>query len=808
MSGPSPHDPNQPRSDADYAELGPEDLRSVPPGGSAAPPQDPYDPELEAAMAEPMGTDDETLRKINQRSSTLGRLAFLGVGLAVVAVVVLFFFRSQEKSSVEARLEEIGAMEDVSEVPAALRDLYPEVTAPDQKARILLNLGHFEDEDAVPLMVAALEEGGVVRRDAARALARIGSPAADMAKDKLLQVLPDTGAVDRAQVVWTLAVLGESRASDEILEQFRLGRLQSLDGFEAKVIADALGPSRLASDELLTHEDVSVRALTAQALAEAASPEVVVPLSRLVERELAREEDDRSEEVIEAAVAGLGRTGDARAARPLFDVLAETPALRPLVLASLRQSVAAPGIAVLLEEAESPEMKKELAELLAETRDPRAADALAGLLASDDQELRNIAGRGLADLGDERATPVLLEIAGGEDDEAAQKALVSLRRLGDPKAADGLLALLDEQPTRKAAILRALGTTRDPSVSRAVEKELDGDDVRSAALALADLDSDSGYRKLVGMLPRPRGVDMSEPEVKNEEIFSDRKAAIEAVGFYGRPGVEDELRTIIEDPEDDGRLRSLAATSLGLLASAEEMLDVVALVQKPETEDATRRYYVQSLWQRPAPELQPALLQLVADPVVSSEVRRAAALGLGYAGNPSNDERLRQLLENPDVRKEAAFAVALGGDEAAAEKLLDLLVEDRDLGDLLRFNFLNDENDWFNVLTEPMFESGQIWRRYRNARILQEGRGDDRFGFAMAKAIGVLRSGWEGAGGVPPHEVRRRVYEALVGDDEAVRVIAGNILGDLGERGLLLRARDAGGPGGEVARNVLSRLDS
>jgi len=812
MSAPNPNDPSpRPAGQPDYAELGPDDLRSVPPGTASEAPAsgpDPYDPELAAAMAEPMGSDDETLKKISRRTSNVGRLAFLGIAIAVIGVVVLFFLRSQEKSTVEARLEEIGAMEDVQAIPGELRALYPKVTAPDQKARVLLNLGHFGDERAVPLMVGALDDGGLVRRDAARALAKIGPPAADVAKDKLLEVLPDTGSVDRAQVVWTLAVLGEDRASVEILEQFRMGRLQSLEGFDPKVVTETLGPTRLASDELLGHEDVSVRTLTAVALGEAATPEVVAPLTKLVEAELARDEENRSEEVIEAAVAGLGRTGDARAALPLFQVLERQPGLRSLVLAALRASVAAPGIAVLLDEAVDVELQKDLAELLAETKDPRAADALAAQLGADDPELRNIAGAGLADLGDRRATPVLVTLAQGEDDAAAQKALVSLRRLGDPAAADGLLTVLDEWPGRKAATLRALGTTGDQSVSRVLEKELESDDVRSAALALADLDSPSGYRKLVDMLPRPRNVDMSTPEVQNEELFSDRKAAVEAMGFYGKPDVVDELRTIVEDALDDGRLRSLAATSLGLVASPEEMREVVALVQKPDVEEDVRRYYVQALWQRPLPSLQPALLDLVADPVVPSEVRRAAALAVGYAGNPDNDARLRGLLENPAVQKEAAFAVALGGDPDAVEMLVDLLVESADLADLLQYNFLNEENDWFNVLTESMFDSGQVWRRYQAARRLQEGKEDDRFAFAMAKALSVMRSGWEGAGGVPPRAVRERVYQALVGEDPAIRDTAGRILGDLGERGLLLRARDAGGPGGEVARGVLRRLDT
>lgn len=801
----STRDPDDPQL-SDAPELGDEDLHSLEPGPSTPGVALPFDPEQEELYGTPLGSDDEALRKIGKRSSTGSKLLVGAVVVGLVALGGWFFVRSQQIASVEERFAEIDAMEDPAQVPAALRSLYGEVTAPDQKERILLNLGHLGDTDAVPLMIEALNEGGVVRRAAARALARIGLPAAAPAKSKLLEVLPDTDVTDRSQVVWALAVLRESQAADALLEQFTAGTLQDLEGFDAKIIAETVGLTRLSSDELLSHEEIAIRTLTANALAELATPDTVDPLARLVRAELARGED-ASPVVVEAAVAGLGRTGDPRAAGPLFEVLEKEPSLRSRVLRSLEQSVAAPGIAVLLDEASTDDMRLDLVELLAATNDPRAADALARELAREDARIRKAAALGLADLGDERATPVLLELAMGEDDPTAQDALVGLRRLGDPAAAEGLVEILDEWPGRKSATLRALGRTGVASVSRHLEADLDSDDVRSAALALADLDSDAGFRKLAKMLPRPRDVDMSEPEVKNEELFSDRKAAVEALGAYGRPQVADDLRTIIEDPLDDGRLRALAAASLGLVATPETMRQVIAFVQQPDVEDDVRRYYVQALWQRPAPELEAALLDLVADPVAPDDVRRAAALALGYAGDPDNDARLGALLESPDTRREAAFAVALGGSDENARKLLDVLVEDSDLADLLGYVFGNEENDWFNVLTVPMFESGQIYRRFRVARILREGKGDDRFGFAMVKALGALKSGWEGAGGVPPREVRRRLYEAMTGDDPARRALAADMLGEMGERGLLLRGRDEDGPGAEEARAVLLRLD-
>src|SRR5690606_13043263 len=127
---------------------------------------------------------------------------------------------------------------DQGEMLAALRGALGEVHDQDVKRRIIMNIGHFRDAQAVPMLIAGLDQAGVIRRDSAWALARIGLPAAAPAKEALLTVLPDTDARDYAQVVWTLAVLREQDAASAILEAFSAGKLQALDGFSANVITD------------------------------------------------------------------------------------------------------------------------------------------------------------------------------------------------------------------------------------------------------------------------------------------------------------------------------------------------------------------------------------------------------------------------------------------------------------------------------------------------------------------------------------------------------------------------------------------
>ncbi|MEZ4256446.1 MAG: HEAT repeat domain-containing protein [Polyangiales bacterium] len=350
-----------------------------------------------------------------------------------------------------------------------------------------------------------------MRRDASVALAMIGSPKADSARGKLLSVLTDTDEIDRSCVVWALAVLGEHAASDAILKEFINGTLQDKPGFEPGVIARAIGIEKLSSPEILNHEDAGVRAMTAHALAEAASPEVVDPLAKLLSAEIARNPQSRSTEVIRAATEGLGRSGDPRAAEPLFALLEAQPAMRGSVIDALSQSTAAPSLVTLLGHAKDDKTRLDLVNLLANTRDPRGADALAGMLTNADPAVQLKAALGLADLGDVRAVDTLLAFAGGPDNPKADQALFALRDVTKNGITGKLMAIVKEYPYRNASVLRALGATKDPAANGMLEGQLNGDDVGAAAMALADLGSATGFKKLMAMLPRPRTSTCARP---------------------------------------------------------------------------------------------------------------------------------------------------------------------------------------------------------------------------------------------------------------------------------------------------------
>jgi HEAT repeat protein len=770
--------------------------------------------EADAPAAAPLmgGNDNDTLKQIKRRTSPMGKVVIVLV-LAAIGGAGFMAYRHMQASDTRMEVfEPIAAMEDPEQRNSALRAALEGAEFEDVKIRAIRNLGHYRDANAVPQLIQALDGTPQVRRDAAWALARIGSPAADQAKAKLLEVLPQTNEVDRNQVVWTLATLGvqDQPVLDALIERFSQGGLQELDGFDERVITRVLGTERLGSPDLTGHEVEGVRVLVAHALAEAGGDAVVAPLSRMLTGELARQGQAQSSEVIRATAAGLGRTGSPNGAEALFAALQNAPQMKDTVVDALKKSTGAPQIAAMLARA-TGDVREDLVTLLAESHDRRVIDTLAGLLTDESLEVRAKAARALANFGDRRAVPVLMEMTALTDnDEMVSDALEDLRLVASAEITPQLGAMLETHAYRKAVVLRALGATGDANAARFLDRELEGDDVSAAARALAELDHDASFRKLLGFVVRPRNVDMTafnaaDRSLTNEMLLTKRKAAILAMGVYGRADAVDELMQVVEDANDDYELRGMAAGSIGQIGDAEAIARVIGRINDASTDEHARRYYVQTLWQRALPELNTPLLALVANTNADPNVRRAAGLALGYAADPANDERLSALLDDPTTRQPAAFAVALGGGDAVVTKLRDLLQTDADLREVLQSYVTNTENDWFNLIRANMFDSGAIWRRIRAAQILQNAEGENGFSYPWQKVVQVLRSGWDGVGGVNPQYVRDRLYEGLSGDDAQRRELAARVLIEMQELGLLLRARDEGGEPGEAARTVLQQ---
>jgi HEAT repeat protein len=759
----------------------------------------------------PVGDDDEVLRKMGSKMGPVGYALGALIVIGVVGLVVFAVVRQQQYAG------RMDAYEEIQRTATDEEDFLRRATAllgqtefADVKMEIMERIGHYRYEAAVPALIGELRSPlPEVRGEAARALTAIGSPAADPARPTLLEVLPSSVPPARAPIVWALAVLQEPAAADAIIEEFESGGLQAQESFDPNIIATVLGLERLSSDILIQHRSEAVRVLTAQSLAELGSADIIDPLTRLVDHEL--QQDEPSEAVLRACAAGFGRAGDERAGRPLFDMVRRQPMMRPAVMDSLRNSVAAPGVAALLPAATDPHLREDLIRMIADSHDPRIADTLAGLLGDEDEDIHQRVVFGLADLGDERAQPALLEIARGEDRDQGRLALAELRELGASNVSTELEEMVGQEPylSRNADLLRALGRSGDPSVGRTLMAELEGNDVTSASLALADLDYDPAFDVLLERLDRG-DVDYTVMSIENETPYRLRTAAVKAMGFFGRIEAAEMLMTVIEDPLDDGRIRSDAGYALGAVADSELRRVILQKIRDPEVEDAARRCYVAALWQQPDSSLVPELLEVMGDGSVPTEIRIAAALAVGYGATEEHDDAIMRLLEGEDTREVAAMAVVLGGTAEHARALLRYLGENEELARVLREQITAQGSQRFELMTGQMFESGSIFRRIEVAQILrdgEEGNEDNAHGVAWNKLMERFRAGFEGHDGLTVRAIRENLWEALRGDDPRRRRLAVAAFRGLDERGLLMAARDMGGNGAEEARDALLEMN-
>ncbi len=745
--------------------------------------------------------DDQALRGIRRKTSQVSVIVSL-FSLAVVAVAGWLFWTQrhtlEESRTAYSKAHEAGSTEAFL---TKTRELLPRTDYDDLQVEMIQKLGQYRDVQAVPILTDQLKEAGVVRRAAALALAAIGLPEASSAKPTLLAVLKDSDERDRTQVIWALAVLREQSAAKAIMEAFGQGMLQAQPNFDPKVIVDAVGVDQLSASTLLESPQPATRLLVAQALAEEGSPSVVEPLQRLLQRELRLNPKDQSVEVVRTTLTGLGKTGQSTALATFFEVLEKQPGLKPGVLESIRKSTSAQGLIALLHHVKDSDMRQQLVRMLAATHDSRATDTLVGLVNDSDAKIRTYAAVGLAALGNDRGMPVLVELAASDNDQLATEALLNLRELRSPNCVAPLLQVMSKKPGRRASILRALGASGSAHAGPILMKELKGDDVEAAALALGELRYEPALGILLRMVKRTPGIDFTQPSRKSEQAYRNRLVAIRALGYYGNPVATAELKTVVEDTLDDARLRDMAGRMLAHVADMAFLTELTRKVRDTSLDQHTRMYYAQAFWQRPMPELAPAFMDIMADKALPWEIRRAAALGLGYISHPDYDAKLSAMLDVQEIRRAASLAVVLGGSEATGRKLLDVLLSDRETLELLEDGFLGEASDWFAII--PHDSATEMLRRLTVGYLLREGKGAQKLSFAWAYHVGRLKAGWPAPGGMDARTARHILHNTLIGQDAKARALAAEALDAMGERGILLAVRDSGGPGGAEARRVL-----
>jgi len=448
--------------------------------------------------------------------------AVIAVGVLMVAGAAAFLLIGAKKDSERLTVEQGEQIKkDIFVKPKAeqiplWRDWAAKESSDEVRAEALKQLAWAKDPQGVPLAATALAyPSDAVQGMAALALAEYGHPMADGAKDSLLAALKTVGAGAKPQVAWAEVVLGDTRATDDIMNLYRLGHLskvQRLGGgiaFNPDKIVNLIGIDKLAT--MAGDQSAAVRQLVATVLSDHAEAKYTDVLIKLVK--------DTDPEVQRQAAPGLGKIGDARSREPLVAALrGADKETRTKYFEALRDGVGTEGLVVALDAAPTEEaadeqnhpgkaawyFRKQILNMIyvfdatdaqkagQGLNDPSGADALYKYIQSNPHiHLQTHAALALAAIGDIRAVPTLakrlrmdpLKIYSDQndwemalkrsDDERVQAArmIADLAILHPDKlpliqeqAEDAVIFWIHEMPSPHANGLRALaamGSTKD-----------------------------------------------------------------------------------------------------------------------------------------------------------------------------------------------------------------------------------------------------------------------------------------------------------------------------------------------------------
>lgn len=787
------------------------------PGGFGAPP----------SMDDTFAADDFE-KKIN-RGNTGFLLAMLGGVILAVVFGVIWYKNNAEAQEWRQQFDAAMKLPD-GEFEAALRKIVLECPTKSIVAQSVFELGVAKDKGAVPVLVKALEQGGTIAQEAALALAKIGGPEAKASTDAILKLMNETKEMVQVKYAWALVSLGDERGFETLLEGINRQWIKpdTLPEYDKELVAQMATTDRLI--QLSEAPDPMLKMYAAMELGFRDDKDPVPALLKLLA--------DESKEVAQEAAVSLGRTGDDRAGKALLDKIRTAPELLDPILSAVTQSVGAPGLEVIYDNATDPAVKYKILGRIKGLNDPRSANLLLKIVdeefpGSDDKakleadEIRNQALWTLEELGEPRAAEKMFAKTQWETidpdlipDEAVRYRQEDMSR----KIANGVVTWIGEtNPPGASAMLKkiydanspytntpecakrvkvdigplmdAMGRTGDKSFCPIIKPFLTKEDrfyIQAASHALARLKCDgivAEFKKMMMMSAKERKEEKFSPLMEGrdwqmEGRLQERRNTIMATRYIGDPAFADNLMTIALDPMDDQELRAEAAASLAYVADDKAMSKIIEKVQDESVDTVARAALIQGLWHNSSQESIEAMMSLLEGSGKDSFVK-AAAIAVGEAGDPAYAERLNKLLDHSDENRQraAVFAILLGGNSNRTDRIIEIL-EGQESRLIIRRWF--EEHPLY--LSRDMFTSKRLFRRLQVARDLSDrtSRSTDQILWPWKYLMDRITKGWDTSpGGLNKLQVRQMLVETIRNDAES-RDLAMRILAGLGERGYLL----------------------
>ncbi|HVJ92667.1 MAG TPA: HEAT repeat domain-containing protein, partial [Labilithrix sp.] len=702
-----------------------------------------------------------------------------------------------------------------------------------------------------------------VRGTAAQALAEYGSPMADSSKPALLKAFKESTEADRPQIAWALAVLHEPAAFDDVLKEYRAGKLSSVQkldkspAFDPDELAAMVSLDKLAS--LAGDESDSVRQLVATVLSRNADAKYTQTLIKLVQ--------DKSVEVAREAAVGLGKIANEESMQPLLAALAKADKdSRQKFLEALRDGVGGKGLVLALRSVDKSKRDTEkyqtklLFDMMRSIEDPRAGDLLAQYIDSDPHpHWKTEAAFRLAEIGDLRAVPTLAwrmkqdpltlysKDADPEYRQDDNERVVAARMLADlailfpdkraeirAQAYEGVHFWVTDKPQPHANGLRFLAAAEatealpqmrrwaNPPVPFPKEGQQDFPPVwattQSALRYLGWMKDPQSWSVLEAQLRRrPEKVDATM-----EALLQGGMAVVgmtlRAVGVgasygfaqWGDPKAYPLLVRYIEDKQNNEQSRLDACFSLGWVATDEQMKEVARKVKELESPDPKvqliRTCYLETLVRRPVPEAAATLIDLIngsSDLVVQHQAARA----IGFGGmSAETASKLLEKLKSPATRNDAALALLIGADADTARRALASYA-DVDKAALEELKVIYDAT--FGYWSDKNYDNGDVARWITNAQAASRVKLGDAIQdwprMILARAIQGIDYD-NGPHSVTRVQMRVRLLRDAHSPEETKRAQAIQILKFMNEKGALMALKSEPSPAQELARRAFFEL--
>lgn len=706
------------------------------------------------------------------------KLAVLALLVVVGGGAGIAIHRSRARAAAEEQLATALAAPPAEALPA-LRTLIAEAPLDDTgRLRAIERVGTLRDADAVPALIDCLSRSDEVRVAAADALARIGSPGAAPAQERLLELVHDGQVTNVLPFAWALASIGHAESAEIVVESLSSGQAQALPSYDAAVLASALGTSRLVAR--LASQDARVRQFAASSLGAHCDATAVGPLTTAA--------GDAERDVRLAALVSLGRCGTPEALAALDGSLDRDRTLWPTLQTAFLQSAGAPAMTVLIAHVEDVQTRSAMLTALATLADPRAGDALVQEIErrpDPDGRIRLQIASAMAEISDPRLHTVLEPVITTGEGEWPAAAIDILGRTAVVDDVEPILVELASSSRLRGAALAAMARARtcgEPALAvlrRHASSEPEA--LRGLARCGDRAALDAARARLARPIPQ-RGQTQAE-----EGAFW--RAALAAVAQARATDLSSRLFEIATDAGADPTLRSEAGAVLGLVGDDATLDAAVDRVTDARTPGGVREALVRALRRRTPSGALSRLMGYVRGGE-DDERSRAATVIVGEQASHELRTELVGLLADERARRHAALALALDGDDASAAALAAAIAADGALSTALT-----------TAITELSWEivPDRIVPRILHGVRLREhalGLPLDRFATALRTA--------EGDPATPDARELRRLLEGQLGSaDPLVRRAAAEGLAALGARGHLLALRQRGGPGSEEAARVL-----